>query len=84
MVGGGHAPYSPGLSKQNAVGIANISQHCRTGNGVLFNMENAIFWPILLILSQIYALFGVLFQAYIMRWCTKIDKYDVGQWAHYY
>ena len=30
-----------------AVGIANISQHCRTGSGVLFNMENATFWPIL-------------------------------------
>ena len=29
-----------------AVGIANISQHCGTGGGVLFNMENAIFWPI--------------------------------------
>ena len=41
------------------------------------------FWPILLILSQIYAHFRVLFQALIMRLCTKIDKYDVWQWAHY-
>ena len=30
----------------------------------------------MVILSQYYALFGVLFQALIMRWCTKIDKYE--------
>ena len=33
-----------------------------------------LFWPILAILLQIYALFGVLLQALIKGWCTKIDK----------
>ena len=69
-----------------AVGIANVSQHCRTGGGVLFNTENATFWPILANLATfvaIYALFRVLFQALVMRWWTKIDKYDVWQWTHY-
>ena len=75
MVGGGHASYSPGLSKQyvymgSGLGIAYISKHCRTGGGVLFNTENATFWPILASLATfvaIYALFRVLFQALVMR-----------------
>ena len=53
-----------------AVGIANVSQRCRTGGGVLFNTENATFWPILASLATfvaIYALFHVLFQALVMR-----------------
>ena len=37
----------------------------------------SLFCPILAILSQCYALFGELVQAEIMRWCTKIDKYQV-------
>ena len=32
------------------------------------------FWPVLAILSQIYALFCV--QALVVRWCTKFDKYQ--------
>ena len=40
-----------------AVGnIAHIFQA-----GVLLSIENAIFWPILVILSHFYALFGLLF-----------------------
>ena len=34
-------------------------------------------WPILGILSQIYALLVYFFQAYIMWSCTEIDKYEV-------
>ena len=37
----------------------------------------AKFCPIWGILSQIYALVGVLFWAWIMWWCTKIDKCEV-------
>ena len=42
------------------------------------NRENAKFWPILAILLQISALVGVLLQAEIMCWCTKVDniRYD--------
>ena len=40
--------------------------------GVLFNIGNVKFWPILSILSQIYALFGV-----SLEWCTKMDKFEV-------
>ena len=48
--------------------------------GVLFSIENAIFCPFsptLVILLQIYALFGVLFEALIVHWCNKIDQYVV-------
>ena len=34
------------------------------------------------ILVQIYAFFGVLLQAYIMRWCVKISKFQV--WPRHY
>ena len=62
MVWGGHAPYSPGLSKQyvymgSGLGIANISKHCRSGGGVLFNMDNATFWPILANFATFVAIF---------------------------
>ena len=48
--------------------------------GVLFNMENTIFLPILANFGYLVAnlrTFGVLFQAYILWWCAKIDKYEV-------
>ena len=43
--------------------IADISQHRQYPfqAHVLFSLENAKYWPILAILSRIYALFGVLF-----------------------
>ena len=36
-----------------------------------------LFWPILDILSQFYALLVPFFHAYIVQWCPKIDKYQV-------
>ena len=53
---------------------------CFFQTGVLFCRERKIlvhlglFWQIFAVLSRIYAPFGVLFQAEIVRWCTKIDK----------
>ena len=46
----------------------------------MFRPENTIFLPILANLGHFVAnlrTFGVLFQAYILWWCTKIDKYEV-------
>ena len=34
------------------------------------------YWPVLAILSQIYALFGVFFLIGVM-WCTEMNKYEV-------
>ena len=49
-----------------------------TGGGVLFSIEKAEFGPILAILSQIYALFGIFWP-----WCcTKIDEYEI--WVMHY
>ena len=56
--------------------IAAIGQYQHQAS-VLFSMENVIFWLILAALFQTYGLFVVLIQAEIMRWCTKIDKYQV-------
>ena len=36
-----------------------------------------LFWPIWAILSRIHALFCALLQIYIMRWWTKMDKFEV-------
>ena len=54
------------------------------GGGVLFQASVAKitrnfgpFWTVLAILSQIDALFGVIFTGQKVRWCTKIDKYQV-------
>ena len=64
----------------SSMSIGHISQHRSTGvglrvyffqAGVTYFIEIEIFW------SQIYALFDVRFEAEIMRWCTKFDKYKV-------
>ena len=41
--------------------IADIVTTATTGSGLLFSLRNTKFWPVFAILSQIYALFGVLF-----------------------
>ena len=57
--------------------IADISHNHTTGGGVLFragvlfSIENAYFF------LRIYAVLMYFLQAWIMRWCTKIDKYQV-------
>ena len=45
--------------------------------GVLLSIEKAKFWRIWNILLQNFALIGVLLQVRIMRWCTKIEEYQV-------
>ena len=42
--------------------------------------EKAKFGPILAILLRIYAPFDVLWLGWMMRWCPKIDNYQVCVW----
>ena len=60
----------------SSMSIGHISQHRSTGVGVLFFQAGVLYFiEIEIFWSQIYALFDVRFQAEIMRWCTKFDKY---------
>ena len=44
--------------------------------GVPFSKENAKFWPIFEFFVANLRTFDILFQAQIMRLCSKIDKYQ--------
>ena len=56
----------------DTLAVVYFSQAC-----VILSIEKAKFWRVLAILMQNFTHFGVLLQVKIMRWCNKIEKYQV-------
>ena len=52
--------------------------------GAPLSIENAKFWPVLAILSRIYALFSAPFTGLNSAVVPKIDKYEVCMLSHFF